>query len=507
MLLLSLLGVTLSHGLYAQSKTFLRLFLTTLIRPHRRHGNVPPPIAHPMHPSYLVELCNEWTRMAPEHSAAPFSHRSFAAVTLEVLMEHGSAVAWTCKSITRLVQLLRTRDFDCFLAFLHGLVEILAARPQLWREDGRGEDRSLLARLAKWTGVITSDFFSSDVGLGDGESSGAAHTHEFWSVVEILTSAYDAGLHLVAIDDDGEEDTRDPQAALVCVATHCLSTASTYSSPLFSAISPPRRHAILSLLHDISPSSTYYDALADLPLARLRIITSALRANNLNSLERALWTCAVEHARSTSSVVDPALLAAFEDAVEWEQEEMVVGPVRRAAATSIRSPPRKRARREMTVPRRVSHPRLLSPSPLPSPSPSSSSTTIAISVASTPSLSSSSSRSPSESPVPAEIAEEASEDEDKDEETSRGSRVRMRFGSRVEFRSILADALKGRKDLKEERRRASLRSARCCYALSESSSESEREYSCGKGDEDTWPRALPSEGDVLDIMFAYEDPF
>jgi hypothetical protein len=248
----------------------------------------------------------------------------FAAVALEVLMEHGSAAVWTCKSTTRLVQLLRSCDFECFLTFLHGFIEIFAAPPQVWHDDGGKEDRSLLARLAKWAGVITSDFF------GDGEPSGAAHAHGFWSIVEILASAYDTGLHLVAINDDGEEEnTRDPQAALVCVATHRLSTTSTRSSLLLLTISSPRRHAILSVLHDISPSSTTYDALADLPLARLRIIASALRAHNLDSLERALWTCAVEHASSTSPVVDLALLAALEDAVGWEQEEIVVGPVRR----------------------------------------------------------------------------------------------------------------------------------------------------------------------------------
>ena len=417
-------------------------------------------------------------------------------------MEYGSAAAWTCKSITRLVQLLRTCDFECFLTFLHGFIEFFASRPQVRHEDGRKEDHLLLARLAKWTGVITSDFF------GNGEPSGATRANEFWSIVEILASAYDTGLHLVTINDGGrEEDTRDPQAALVCVATHCLSASSSRSSPLFSRISSPRRHTILSILRDISPSSTTYDALADLPVARLRIIASALRAHNLNSLERALWTCAVEHASSTSSVVDPALLAAFEDAVDWGQDVIVVGPVRRvaAAAASTRSPPRKRARREMMVPRSVPQPRLLSPSPSPSPSSSSVSTTTAISVASTPSLSSSSSRSLSGSPVPVEIAEETSEDEY--EENGRGSqRVGMRIGSCVGFRSILADALKGRKDLKEERRRASLRSARYCYALSESQSGSERGYSCGKEEEDTPAHTLPSEGDVLDIMFAYEDP-
>jgi hypothetical protein len=107
-----------------------------------------------------------------------------------------------------------------------------------------------------------------------------------------------------------------------------------------------------------------------------------------------------------------------------------------------------------------------------------------------------------------EIIEEASDHEGEDEKTTRRSRVGMRVGSCVDLRSVLADALKGRKDLKEERRRASLRSARCCYAISISSSESESEYSCGEEEEEEVPApALPSEGDVLDVMFAYEDPF
>jgi hypothetical protein len=44
-------------------------------------------------------------------------------------------------------------------------------------------------------------------------------------------------------------------------------------------------------------------------------------------------------------VVDQGLLAALEDAVEWEKEEIVVGPLHRAStssATSTQSPPRKR---------------------------------------------------------------------------------------------------------------------------------------------------------------------
>jgi hypothetical protein len=89
-----------------------------------------------------------------------------------------------------------------------------------------------------------------------------------YSIVEILASVYNTGHHLVTINDN-EADIRDPQAALVRAAAHFLSAAAPLA--LFSTIrdsASPHRHAILALHHDISPSSTAYDALADLPLAR-----------------------------------------------------------------------------------------------------------------------------------------------------------------------------------------------------------------------------------------------
>jgi len=89
------------------------------------------------------------------------------------------------------VQPLRTRDFECLLT-LHGLIEALAARPK-YLFQGCEKDRSLLGRVAKWTGVITADFFS----VGDGESlDTAAHSRQFYTIVEILASAYNSGLCL-----------------------------------------------------------------------------------------------------------------------------------------------------------------------------------------------------------------------------------------------------------------------------------------------------------------------
>ena len=493
MLMLSLLGVALTHGLYSESKIFFRSFLTSLIR-SPRHG-IPPPITHPMHPSYLVELCKEWTCLAPESCAGLFTPQCFAAVTLEVLGEHGSASAWTCKSITRLVQLLRTRDLECFLTFLHGLIEALAVRSKNLFQ-GCEKDGSLLGRVAKWTGVITTDFFS--VG-GDRECvDTVAHSRQFHTIVEILASAHNSELHLHTVYDDST-DIRDPQAALVCAATHCV------ASPLFNTTSSPHRHAILTLLRDIAaPRSTIFEAVSHRPLAHLRVLASALRGHTLGGLERALWASALEHSSLSSPAgADPALRAALADAARWGRREANMdmsmntaepeaGRARTSRAASTRSPPRKRARRETGSWRALQQ-------RLPSPSPSSLSLSTSISVASTPSLSSSttssscssisSARSVSESPVPGKIAV-ASEDDD----MARGSRVGLR-SSCGNLKSVLADALRTRKDLKAERRRASLR-PRCrhgCWTWSE------RGYSC---DED----AEASARDVLD-MFAYDDIF
>jgi hypothetical protein len=511
MLMLSLFGVALTHGLYAESKTFLRSFLTGLFRSPRR--GIPPPITHPMHPSYLVELCNEWTRLAPESCADHFTHQSFAGVTLEVLAEHGSPAVWTCKSITRLVQLLRTRDFECFLTFLRGLTETLATRPSCkYLVHGREEEdhHSLVTRLAKWTGVITTDFFCSFRGDVERHGVGDAHTRQFYSIVEVVASAYDAGLHLCTIGDD--TSVRDPQASLVCAATYCL------ASPLLSNTSSPHRRALLALLRavDDEPSSSTFDAVAHRPQAHLRTLAGALRAHDFGALECALWASAVGHSASSSSPSSRAALrAALADASAREQEclDMAMAVKERmskagAAPTRLtRSPPRKRARRTTQPPRRASQ-RQSSPSSSPSPSSSSTST----SEASTPSLSSgapfSSSSSSvfsltsfSGSPVPGAIAG-ISEDEDEDDGIIRGSQSRVVVRSScANLKSVLADALRARKDLKAERRRASLRAGRSCGR----SASSEREYS--SCDEDAVTPALLSEGDVLD-MFAYDDdPF
>ena len=504
--MLSLLGVALSHGLLTESKIFLRLFLTPLIRP--LCNGALSAITHPMCPSYLVELCEEWTRLAPAACASSFTRRSFAAITLEILVEHGPRQAWTCKSVTRLAQLFRTHDFGCFLSFLQGLIEAITKwSPHAIHEhdEDPAEDCAVFSRLAKWTGVLVSDPFAVTDESADILNASNFNAEQFNSIAEILASAFDAGIHMQVPTDDSS-DIRSHQTALVCAATLCLST------PLFSHISARKQSALLTLLRDAVPDSTTFSSIAHRPPAHLHAIASRLRLQDLGALEVVLWTCAVEHSSRAKPRMDPGSHTALVDALsaaerrfymctenagEWEWEDMVGSWVRRLSP--VRGPPRNSARRE-TVPSRAKRRRLHS---RPSHS-SATSRSTSVSTERTPSLSSatslstsslSTSPSPSprsKSPFSVVVPTEGSSGP-RDIHSARVTR------STAKLRSVLADALSMRVDLRTERRRRN--SSR---ALSHSCSGWSERGEDEVQDEELQAATLPSEGDVLD-MFTHDD--
>ncbi|KAN0130290.1 hypothetical protein V8E53_011913, partial [Lactarius tabidus] len=337
-LMLSLLGVALSHGLLTESKIFLRLFLTSLIRPSC-YG-VPSAITHPLYPSYLVQLCEEWARLPPEACATAFTRRTFAAITLEILVEHGPRQVWTCKSVTRLAQLFRTQDFGCYLSFLQGLIEAITKWSQHAtheHDEDQAEDCADFSRLAKWTGVITSDFFAITGEGADSRNASNTDAEQFHSIIEILASAFGAGINLRLPTNDSNDSTSH-QAAFVCAATLCLST------PIFSQISARKQNALLAILRDATPDSTTFSSIAPRPLAHLREIAKYLRLHDLGALEVSLWTCAVEHSSRAEPRTNPATHTALMDALsaaerrfymctenagEWEWEDMIGSWVRR----------------------------------------------------------------------------------------------------------------------------------------------------------------------------------
>src|SRR5260221_14120505 len=131
-------------------------------------------------------------------------------------------------------------------------------------------------------------------------------------------------------------DIRDPQAALVCAATHCL------ASPLFNTISPPHRHAIPTLLcYTDAPRSPVFHAFSYRPVPHFRVLASALRAHALGTLECALWASAIGHSSLSSPAgTDPALCALLTDAARWgwrENTEIDLNMVEPEAGRELRS--------------------------------------------------------------------------------------------------------------------------------------------------------------------------
>ena len=513
--MLSLLGVALSHGLLSESKIFLRLFLTSLIRPLR--NGVSSVITHPMYPSHLVELCEEWTRLAPESCATAFTRRTFAAITLEILVQHAPRQVWICKSVTRLAQLLRTHDFGCFLSFIQGLIEAINnwSRHVVHEADeNQAEDCVVFSRLAKWTGVITSDFFA--IGDEGADSLNAINTNaeQFHSIAEILASAFGSGIHLRSPANDSNNDNtgiRSHQVALVCAAMLCLST------PLFSQISARKQNALLAILRDATPDSTTFNSILPRPLTHLHTIAGHLHQHDLGALEVSLWACAVELSNRTDPVIHTALMDALsaaerrfymctEKAGEWQWEDMVGSWVRRVVSP-VRGPTTRKSVRPLhePVPSRAKR-RRLQPRPTLASS-SSMSRSTSVSTDCTPSLTSaiSSSTSTSLSTPPSPSFRSKSPFSVVGLDSVADSRSRDIRSARVtrstdKLRSVLADAFKTRVDLRTERgRRSSSRAfSHSCSGWSDREEEEAR-------DEELQIATLPSEGDVLDMFTHGED--
>jgi len=182
--MLSLLGVAMSHDLLAESKIFLHLFLISIIRPSPRNG-IRSAVSHPDCHSYFVVLYEEWFGLFSVGWRHGFTRRAFVAIMLDVLVVYGPRQVWTCNLVTRLPQHYCTLDFGCFLTFSQGSIEAINKWSNHADEDP-AEDGTPFSRLAKWTGVVTSDFFAIDRSV----KTDNTRVGQFNSIADIIVSAF-----------------------------------------------------------------------------------------------------------------------------------------------------------------------------------------------------------------------------------------------------------------------------------------------------------------------------
>ncbi|KAI0315232.1 hypothetical protein OF83DRAFT_1200876 [Amylostereum chailletii] len=569
-LITCLLDLTLAKRLANESRLLLRTLLTLAIRPAR--GQVGPLITHPAHTSYLRDLCQTWTHAAPNSALFSLRTLVVEVVDVLVDCGSGEAwTCRALTKFARDVRARDRESFLLLITGLAEAIGKNAAKVRRGSGRKKGKtvaavsptdvDQDLRERLARWLGAFLPEF---------GEAEGREGAEEFTAVVRMLETARARGLHHT--EDKPSEHALDLQGALVCTATRCLSSpffaecgapdretvlgllrdvrpvTSTFDGLVARAF--PSVQAPVPLLPGSSPVAPP----PSLPrtLRALQTHAGALRTRGLDALEAAFWTCALRRfEREGAPEGDRAAVRRFRgtlmDAVgaaearmmrgegegerggegrgggEWVWEDMVgawvrTQPMRKrrrgegdetegeeggGRRTRVRT--RAGARRSEPAIRTasVSSRKMARAASKPPSTATESSSQSSLSIA-TPRSRSWRARSGSPTlTTPSETDAETSEFEEEEERGRRKKRPRL-----SNFTSILADAQKGRLDLREERR-AEREVARKASEGEDGRRERgrrsrSRSRSCASERGYTYGHA--SSDDALDL-FAYSDSF
>ncbi|KAI0058693.1 hypothetical protein BV25DRAFT_1188227 [Artomyces pyxidatus] len=495
-LMTCLLDMALFYRLPCEAHIALRSLLAVAIRPSQNAISTVL-ICHPAHPSYLVDLCKQWTS---EEFGGGFSVHSFVSTVIDVLTEYGGPDAWTCKAVRRLAWQMRAKEPCLFLRILTGLAFVIGSQGRSspkshkrTRHDVLSDDHTLVERLVKWLKAIPSSFpLDEDTASRD----------HFEAVVEFVSLARSMQLHICAGDSGCESPATQMRSLLTCIATQCL------ASPMMSACGPRRTDMFVALLREAQPGSSDFSDLTSViftpPLPAFSPVKKALpsdelvirflerhadvlRQHSLCALEAALWTCALwnlEHSDAVCSVsdkhdarklrsrlvdavaeVEKRLYASQPpsdglDALHWEWEDLVGCWVRMSSpAKRFKPEPAATMRTRRSIGTRLSQP------PRPRRSTNARHTAASFTPlfsepsSTAPSSTTSSTRARSDSPITDEggdtilLAHGCTA-------TSLEPELLGSVPRRIpSFKSILADAMKQRKDLRAERRASLLHEA------------------------------------------------
>ncbi|KIM91977.1 hypothetical protein PILCRDRAFT_106881 [Piloderma croceum F 1598] len=309
-LLTVLLDVCLMWNLCHESYTLLRALLVTSIS---SSSASPPPISHPAHSYYLLDLCATWTG-GPKcdiESCSIFTQSSFTRTLVDVLTKDNNTLdVWTCKAVTRLAREVRKTDFALFVHIAAGIAQTIGSAEggeqtkKKWK--GRETIHTAIARerLNKWVITMLNHLWVN-MNLTDSEllPPSAMWSAELQAITEFLWQVQLADLHLVrAKSVTVESELLD---SIVCLATCSLVSFSTLCDNNLDM------RFLVGLLSEITPITLTFDELVTIILdsedsshphildwpenamQELQRLAGILRRHLLLRLEASLWACAL----------------------------------------------------------------------------------------------------------------------------------------------------------------------------------------------------------------------
>ncbi|TFK75328.1 hypothetical protein BDN72DRAFT_757911, partial [Pluteus cervinus] len=314
-LLSAVLDVCLSHSLLHEARTTLHALLCLAIRPSSSYHSAPP-VTHPTHSSFLVDLCERWKSAGQLES-------SFFHVFLEVLHESWGPSLLGCKAVNKLARLMFRTDppsfFQWLLCMLQREVQHLGSprdhhAPFLDLANAR-IDRPRSDWLHKWINFTLEGLSSQDSAL--------------WSLELFTYLGYLVSLLLRSLPILEDPPLSALHGTSICLATFWLTE--------FSVVAPsPLVTEVLECVQSFDPRPTSYAPLIALIQKRENVASSldldefheyldrfarTLQSHGFLSLEASLWGCVLrviedpEDIPAFARFVDPDILKDYQQQI------------------------------------------------------------------------------------------------------------------------------------------------------------------------------------------------
>ncbi|KAL4080199.1 hypothetical protein V8B97DRAFT_1864576 [Scleroderma yunnanense] len=331
-----LLDVCLSFYLAYDSQRLLSIVLFQAFIP--KDSACLPPIAHPAHATYLVDLHARWTggSQSSQYGPSPFTTSSFCQGVLSSLSHSGDYTLFAWNEVIKLGYTVGHQDIDMFSRMTDALATFLSTGES--RRLRSHNDNPLTEADPLW--VLQSKLREWMVHLWNSLSTS-------WESLKSLSSET-LPLLVDILEKYHKIATEDTYTRLSDV-TAVLATQILVYSEAFS-------DRLVPILEKISPTPTSYSKLiehlcrhwpseepvfAENLLSQLELYSSVLCSRNLLRLDASLWACALGHFEK--SIVNPrgssALISRLIDAVD-AAEKRCFGQIRHDSSPPITLPGR-----------------------------------------------------------------------------------------------------------------------------------------------------------------------
>ncbi|KAF8557982.1 hypothetical protein OG21DRAFT_79678 [Imleria badia] len=299
-----LLDHCLSFGLVHESTHLLNIILAQAFLPS--NPSYPPPVTHPVHTNYLLDLHAKWTTVNKPSGTSSgsllFTTSTFCQAVLGTLSQSSSSnshILWTSKVLNRLFHIVESCDLDSYLVITHTLSrsfwEISGCSPDAMLDDA--QPVMLRDKLSE----LMSKLF--DLLFTHSESHSSPLTlSRISTAIDILHKCRAARLHSLRMSTPAPGSPIDLPDMIIIFTTHIfvafrnsidnsdrLLAILDDSSPIPSTFS--KLMVYFSRLRDSQAFGDFMEAF----LAQLKMYSSALRSEKLFGLDASLWACALHH--------------------------------------------------------------------------------------------------------------------------------------------------------------------------------------------------------------------